>query len=164
MFREMRRKRQLLPVEESRAILTRRTAGVLAVAGDDGYPYAVPISYVYAEGKIYLHSARSGHKLDGILRDSRVSFCVIDQDMIVPQEFTTYFRSVILFGRARILEDEAERWRALEQLGAKYSPGYAAGCQKEIAGQIKNTCLIEITIEHMTGKEAIELVRSRKQG
>lgn len=53
----MRRVRQQLPPEEAEEILRTATAGVLAVAGDDGYPYAVPVSYVYAGGKIYFHSA-----------------------------------------------------------------------------------------------------------
>lgn len=82
------------------------TSGTLALHGDNGYPYAVPISYVYANGKIYFHSAVTGHKVDAILRDDKVSFCVVERDEIRPAEFTTYFRSVIVFGKARILTDE----------------------------------------------------------
>lgn len=87
----MRRKRQLLPTEESVAILERMTNGTLALHGDDGYPYAVPVSYVYADGKIYFHSAMQGHKVDAILRNDKVSFCVVEQDEVKPAEFTTYF-------------------------------------------------------------------------
>lgn len=103
MFREMRRKRQLLPTEESVAILERMTNGTLALHGDDGYPYAVPVSYVYADGKIYFHSAMQGHKVDAILRNDKVSFCVVEQDEVKPAEFTTYFRSVIVFAWFAVL-------------------------------------------------------------
>ena len=122
MFREMRRKKQLLSSEEAAAILNRGTSGVLALLGDDGYPYAVPISYVYMDGKLYFHSAKSGHKLDAILQEEKASFCVIDQDRIVPEEYTTYFRSAIAFGRIRVLEEEGEKRNAIEALALKYAP------------------------------------------
>ena len=105
MFRPMRRFKQALSPEECRAVLERGTSGVLALSGDGGWPYAVPLSYVYADGKIYFHSAKSGHKVDAIRSCPRASFCVIDQDHIVPEEYTTYFRSVIAFGTVRILEE-----------------------------------------------------------
>ena len=103
MFREMRRKKQALSNEENLAILMRGTSGVMAVSGDDDYPYAVPLSYVYHDSKIYFHCAASGHKLDAMRRNPKVSFCVIDRDEVIPQEYTTYFRSVIVFGTVRIL-------------------------------------------------------------
>ena len=109
MFREMRRKKQLLTPEERAAVLHRGTSGVLALAGDDGYPYAVPMSYVYDGAKLYFHCAKSGHKLDAIRRNCKASFCVIDQDQIVPEEYTSHFRSVIVFGTMRILEDDGEK-------------------------------------------------------
>ena len=100
MFREMRRKMQALTAEETAEILKRNTSGVLSLNGDDGYPYGVPLSYVYLDSKLYFHCAGAGHKLDSILKDDKVSFCVIDQDQVVGEEYTTYFRSVIAFGRA----------------------------------------------------------------
>lgn len=109
MFREMRRKLQLLDEKESIALLERGTAGVLALSGDEGYPYAVPISYVYNDSKIFFHSAVSGHKIDAIKNSDKASFCVIAQDHIVPKEYTTYYKSVIAFGRLRILEDASEK-------------------------------------------------------
>ena len=107
-FRPMRRNRQQLSREECERTLDRCTSGVLALAGDSGYPYAVPLSYVYADGAIIFHSAVEGHKVDAIKRDNRCSFCVIEQDEIKPAEFTTYFRSVIAFGRIHILETADE--------------------------------------------------------
>lgn len=108
MFREMRRKQQQLSPRENDEILRRCTSGVLAVAGDGGYPYAVPLSYVYQDGKLWFHGAVTGHKLDAVLQNDKVSFCVIDQDEVVPEKLTSAYRSVIVFGRARVLEDEAE--------------------------------------------------------
>ncbi|MCI2062202.1 MAG: pyridoxamine 5'-phosphate oxidase family protein [Eubacteriaceae bacterium] len=162
MFREMRRKKQLLSEEEAEEILLRGTAGVLAVMGDDGYPYGVPVSYVYEDGKIIFHSARAGHKIDAIIRDPKVSFTVIDMDCIVPEEYTTYFRSAVAFGRAAILKDDNEKREALLKLAAKYSPEYEEGREKEADQELKNVCMVEITIDHLTGKEAIELVRKKK--
>ncbi|MDE7069549.1 MAG: pyridoxamine 5'-phosphate oxidase family protein [Alistipes sp.] len=157
MFREMRRRRQLLDPEESEAILRKMTCGTLALAGDDGYPYAVPVSYVFTGGRIYFHSAKAGHKIDALARNEKVSFCVVEQDRIVPAEFTTYFRSVIVFGRARIVTDGDERRAALEMLGAKYAPGDPQGLRREIEKDGDRLHLVAIEVEHMTGKEAIEL-------
>lgn len=83
MFREMRRGRQLLSLEDIVAVMDRCTNGVLACIGDEDYPYAVPLSYVYFNDKIYFHSAKTGHKIDAITRNPKVSFTVIDEDMIV---------------------------------------------------------------------------------
>ena len=161
MFREMRRKKQILSLEENIDILNKGTSGVLAVYGDNDYPYAVPLSYVYDDTKIYIHCAKTGHKLDAIARNNKVSFCVVDQDNVVPQEYTTYFRSIIAFGRARILENEAEKRNALEKLAARYSPDHEQGRLQEIDKLINQVCLVEIAIDHLTGKEAIELVREK---
>jgi nitroimidazol reductase NimA-like FMN-containing flavoprotein (pyridoxamine 5'-phosphate oxidase superfamily) len=161
MFREMRRSKQALSLEESIAVLTGGSSGVLAVSGEEDYPYAVPLSYVYRDSKIFFHCAPSGHKLDAIARNPKVSFCVIDQDNVVPQEYTTYFRSVIAFGKARILTDEEEKRSAFEILAAKYSPDHEEGRLQEIDRLFKQTCLVELAIEHITGKEAIELVKMK---
>lgn len=157
MFREMRRKRQLLPTEESVSILEKMTSGTLALHGDDGYPYAVPVSYVYADGKIYFHTAVKGHKVDAIQTNGKVSFCVVEQDDVKPAEFTTYFRSVIAFGKARILEDGNEKLSALRLLADKYSHG-EAGMEAEIAKGFNHLLMVEITVEHLTGKDSIEFV------
>ena len=164
MFREMRRKRQALSGEACADILYRGTAGVLALSGDDGYPYAVPISYVYDGEKLYFHSARAGHKLDAIAREPRASFCVIDQDQIVPEEYTTYFRSVIVFGSIRVLEEDGEKRAAIEKLAVKYAPGDSAeGRQAAISREWAPLCMLEMSIDHISGKEAIELVRKQPQ-
>ena len=165
MFREMRRKRQELSKEECIAILGRATSGVLALAGDDGYPYAVPLSYVYADGKIYFHCAKEGHKLDAVRNCGKASFCVIDQDRIIPERYTTYFRSVIVFGRIKILEDEDQKREAIRKLAFRYAPKDSVESrEREIEREWGALCMLELTAEHMSGKEAIELVRQRKGG
>ena len=160
MFREMRRKKQELTEERTIEVLKRCTAGTLAVIGDGGYPYSVPLSYVYDGGKIYFHCASEGHKLDAINKDSRVSFSVIDNDQIVQEKYTTYFRSVIVFGKAHVIEDQDAKRTALEKLALKYSPDYREGIADEIDGSFKAVRMVQIDIEHMTGKEAIELVNA----
>lgn len=84
MFRDMRRSRQAMSRAECDAVLFRGTSGVLALAGDEGYPYALPISYVYDGARVYFHCAKSGHKLAALRRCPKVSFCVVDQDQVVP--------------------------------------------------------------------------------
>ncbi|MGN1022976.1 MAG: pyridoxamine 5'-phosphate oxidase family protein [Lachnospiraceae bacterium] len=164
MFREMRRKRQALPQETVDAVLKRGTSGVLALSGDDGYPYAVPISYVYDGKVIYFHCAKAGHKLDSIRRDEKASFCVIDKDEIVPEKYTTYFRSVIAFGRMHEVTDDAEKRSAIEALCIKYAPDDTPeGRNEAIEREWTPLCVLRLDIDHMTGKEAIELVRSKQE-
>ncbi len=163
VFREMRRKKQALSQQEVLDILHKGTSGVLALLGDNDYPYAVPISYVYDDGKIYFHSAKSGHKIDAIQRTAKASFCVIDQDLVMPEEYTTYFRSVIAFGQLRVVEDDREKREAIEKLALKYAPeDTAANRGHAISREWKPLCMLEMTIDHVTGKEAIELVRKKE--
>ena len=131
-FRPMRRHRQQLPDNDCIGILEHATAGTLALLGDDGYPYAVPISFVYHEGCIYFHSAVEGHKVDAIRRNEKASFCVIDQDEVHGELYTTFFRSVIAFGRIRIIEDEEEKLAAGRLLGNRYNPDQDEALQKEM--------------------------------
>ena len=160
MFREMRKEKQMLPEEEMIRILERNTSGVLAVSGDDDYPYTVPLSYIYMNGKLYFHGAKEGHKIDAIRRNEKVSFCVVDQDKIVGEEYTTYFRSVVVFGRARLLEGEEKR-KPLVELCEKYYPGHLDVTESKVAGALDRVGLVELAIEHMTGKEALELAKKR---
>ena len=158
-FRKMRRNRQELTQEECVRILQKNTAGTLAVLGDGGYPYAVPLSYVYEDGKLWFHCAVSGHKLDAIRSCEKVSFCVIDQDQVEPFKYTTYFRSVIAFGRARILKEQDQIRSALERLACKYAPKDSPSHrEKEIENGLGRLCMVEIAIEHMSGKQARELM------
>lgn len=158
MFREMRLKREKMTEEDCIAILEKGTSGVLAVLEPDGYPYAVPLSYAYCDGKIYFHGTQTGLKMDALRHCDKVSFCVIAKDQVVPEEYTTYFKSVIAFGRARILTDTEEKKQALIHLGEKYSSAYREGYTEEIEEKLSVVGAIEITVEHMTGKMARELL------
>jgi nitroimidazol reductase NimA-like FMN-containing flavoprotein (pyridoxamine 5'-phosphate oxidase superfamily) len=158
MFRGMRRKRQLLPEAETIAMLRSCTSGVLAVHGDDGYPYAVPLSFAYEDGRLFFHSAKAGHKIDAIGRDEKASFCVIAADDPVQSTFTTHFRSAVVFGRARVVTEDGEKRHALDCLAEKYSPDHLEAAGPEIERDWKRVQVIELVIEHLTGKAAIELV------
>jgi len=152
MFREMRRKNQLLSKNDTTKILETCTCGVLGVIGDCEYPYTVPLSFVFKDDKIFFHCAKKGHKIDSIKRNNKVTFCVIEKDDVMQKTFTTHYRSVSVFGKARILTNESEIQSALESLVKKYSPDYIEEGQKEIQSDLSKVCLVEIKIEHMTGK------------
>ena len=161
MFRKMRRIRQQLAEEEAKAVLERGTSGVLALSGDDDYPYAVPMSYVYDGKRLIFHSALTGHKIDAIHRNSKASFCVVEKDSVIPDEYTTYFISVIAFGKIRIL-DRNEAREAAKVLGAKYRPGFAEELADTVERNLDKMTVFALEIEHLTGKQAKELVRAEK--
>lgn len=155
MLRTMRRFRQQLTAEEMERILHDGKYCVMAVSGDDDYPYAVPVNYVYDRTSIYIHSASKGHKIDALKRNPKCSVCIVDRDDVVPEEFTSYFRSVIVFGKAHIVKPTDEKDSALRMLCDKYSPGIDP--EAEISRFIKTVCIIRIDIDSVYGKEAIEL-------
>ena len=154
MFRKMRRFKQQLSQEECEQILKEATHGVLGLIGDDGYPYTVPLSHVYRDGRIYFHCAREGHKIDAIKNNEKVSFCVVSQDEVMPKERTTAYISVIAFGKAKIVDDEEGLRRISWMIGEKYSGDYPELCKQEIDETILAGTMycIEIEIEHLTGK------------
>ena len=156
-------KNKYYPKKKCIEILEKGTAGVLALLGDNDYPYAVPISYVYYNSKLFFHGAKSWHKIDAIKKCSKASFCVIDQDHIVPEEYTTYFRSVIAFGKIHIMEDETEMKNAIERLAVKYYPtDPETNRNTAINREWKPLCMMELDIEHLSGKEAIELAKTKQ--
>ena len=162
MFRKMGRIKQLLSMEDTKAVMDRCTNGVLACLGDEDYPYAVPLSYVYFNDKIYFHSGKEGHKIDAVINHPKVSFAVIDEDTIVSEEYTSYFRSVIAFGKARITE--GDEWQeGFTALVEKYSGELPKDAKRKKIIECTRSHVIAIDIEHITGKEAIEIVNA-KQG
>ncbi len=155
---EMRRSRQKLSEADVNTILHSATSGILSLNDADGYPYGVPMSFVFDNlHSIYFHSAKVGHKIDCIKADSRCAFSVIVQDEIVPEKFTTYFKSVLCQGRVSIVCDGDEIVRALELLCRKYSP--AIDSSAEIKSGLAKVCILRLDIESIAGKQAIELVR-----
>jgi uncharacterized protein len=158
MFRKMRRKNQQLSPDDAVKILQTCPTGILGIVGDDDYPYTVPLNYVYGDDRLFFHCAKEGHKIDGIRKNDRVAFCVIERDEVVPKAFATKYRSVVVFGRARILTDDAEKRDALERLVEKYSPDYREDGRQAIEAEWNLVCVVEIRIEHITGKAATKSV------
>ncbi len=157
-FRPMRRFRQALSDDDIEKILTKHTYGVLSVIGDSGYPYTVPLNYVYEDGHFYFHCAKSGHKLDAIRNNGRCSFCVVDSSDIYPHEMTTLYRSVIAFGRAQIIEDEAELIAVSDRFVDRFNPEMSADLkEKYFQKEMPLLAALKMRVEHITGKEAIEL-------
>ncbi|MGI6730803.1 MAG: pyridoxamine 5'-phosphate oxidase family protein [Anaerovoracaceae bacterium] len=161
MFREMRRGKQLLSMEDTVAVMNRCTNGALACIGDEGYPYSVPLNYVYFKDKVYFHSAKSGHKIDAIMKNPKVSFSVTDEDTIVSEEYTSYFRSVIIFGKVRIVEG-GEWYEAFRALVEKYSGDMPKEAKHKEIIECTQSHIIAIDVEHITGKEAIEYVNAKE--
>lgn len=160
MFREMRRGKQEISREECIEILESAPDAVIAVSGDDGYPYTVPVNYVYNDGHVYIHCAKSGHKIDAIATCPKVSLCVVAKNEVLPQDLTTSYRSVIAFGQARVLDDSEQVACATRMLGLKYNPDREF-VDAEIERATERLACIDIEIEHMTGKESLDLMKSR---
>ena len=132
-------------------ILTNEPRGVLALLGDDDYPYALPMSHVYVDGKIYFHGAMEGHKNDAVKRCDKVSYCVMDKGFRKDGDWWYTFKSVIVFGKIRILMDKDEKIDKLTYLGDKFFPTHEETVS-EINRMLDRTEVFEITIEHMSGK------------
>ncbi|MEE1335077.1 pyridoxamine 5'-phosphate oxidase family protein [Methanobrevibacter sp.] len=151
MFRKMRRQKQELSEEECVDILTNEPRGVLALIGDYDYPYALPMSHAYIDGKIYFHGAMEGHKHDAVDKNEKVSYCVMDNGVKNDDGWSYTFKSVIVFGKIRFLTDETEKIHKLTILGDKFFPTHE-DTVKEISRLLDKTEVFEITIDHMSGK------------
>lgn len=162
MIHPMRRSKQQMTDEDTWAMLERGSWGTLSVAGDDGYPYGVPVNYVCLNGALYFHCALKGHKTDAIARNPKVSFCVVDSEELVPDKYTTIYRSAVVFGRAVIVDDPAEKLASLQALGRKYYPELTEErLAREIKGDIDRLHMVRIDVVEATGKQAKELVKRR---
>lgn len=147
----MRRKNRQLSNEECIDILTNEPRGVLALLGDYDYPYTVPMSHVFADGKIYFHGAQTGHKNDAAKKYEKVSYCVVDRGVKAEDSWWYTFKSVVVFGKIRILTDRDEKIEKLTCLGDKFFPTHEE-TMDEISRLLDRTEVFEITIDHMTGK------------
>lgn len=159
-FRSLRRSHQALSDQECYEILKHGNTGVLAVVGDEGYPYTIPINYCFTKDKIYLHCAKEGHKIDAIHKCDKVSFCVIGKDELQPELFTTFYKSVVVFGKASMIENDAEKRLAITALCDKYVPHLKAEGQREIDQFWNALTMLEIDIEHISGKQTKDLAEA----
>lgn len=154
MFKQMRKKDKETSRDVIDKVLEKGEYGVLATVGEDGYPYSLPLSYVYVNGVIYFHSAKVGHKLDNIENNSKVSFSVVTDTDVIEDKFTTSFNSVVIFGEAEFVEDD-EKDIALLGIIEKYSKGYVHEGKAYIQ-KAKDACsVIKINITHIAGKSKI---------
>ncbi len=157
MFRPVRRVKNEIPQEAAKQLLREERRGVLALHGDDGYPYAVPVNYFYddAAQKIYFHGAKAGHKVDALAACDKVCFTVYGHETIKTDAWAPYLQSAVVFGRCRIMADHAEAMKQLKRMAMKYYPDEAL-VDSEIRRAEKAVQMFEITIEHLTGKEVQE--------
>lgn len=149
MFRKMRRADKEMSLEQTLELLTRGEDGILGTISDNGYPYTVVVNYVYLNNKIYFHCAKEGHKLDNIKRNEKVSFTVYDNVEVVGEKLTTLYESLVIFGRAKVIDANRE---ILLVLVNKYSNLDQEKILKMIDNEINITSLVEIEIDHITGK------------
>ena len=153
MFREMMRKKQALSEEECIDILKTQPRGVLSVLGDDGYPYGMPIDHWYneADGKIYFHGAKAGHKIDAIRACDKVSYCVMDEGFRKEGEWALNINSVVVFGRISLVTDEGRAREICACLCRKFTDDEEY-IEKELKNALPRVQCLELCIDHMTGK------------
>ncbi len=149
----MRRNKQQLTQEECRRILKSEVRGVLSMIGDQGYPYGVPINFWYDEvnNKIYFHGGREGHRIDAIKGCDKVSFCTYDKGTRSDSRLGLDYRSVIVFGRIKIVTDQELTIRVCRKLGEQFPFG-SDYIENEIKNFAQYVMVLELLPEHMTGK------------
>lgn len=153
MYRNVRRSDREISKEEAMEILLNGEYGFLATVGEENQPYVVPLSYVIMENEIYFHCALSGQKLDNIAHEERVCFSVVGKTQpVYDNNFTTYFESAVVFGKARMIEDLDVKKDVLLKLAEKYLPEYMDMADKAIEGSMSRTAVYAVTINHITGK------------
>jgi nitroimidazol reductase NimA-like FMN-containing flavoprotein (pyridoxamine 5'-phosphate oxidase superfamily) len=109
MFREMRRIKNQMSDEKAIDFLLKGQEGVLGtISSDNGYPYTVVVNYVFYNGKLYFHTAKTGHKVDNIINNNRVSFSVFGNVKVIEETFTTKYQSVTVFGKAKVIPSNRE--------------------------------------------------------
>jgi nitroimidazol reductase NimA-like FMN-containing flavoprotein (pyridoxamine 5'-phosphate oxidase superfamily) len=152
VFRDIRRRNRALSEEQAREILARAEHGVLSTLGADGWPYGVPVNHVLSGDVLYVHCALEGHKVENIAHEERVSFCAVASATVLPAELSTLYDSAIVFGRAALVTDPAEKRQALELLAIRFCGGMTPEAEHTIATSGPVTALVRIRIERITGK------------
>lgn len=152
MERKMRHSERELNVEDAKKLLVKGKTGTLAVNGDDGYPYAVPVNYIYMDDAVYIHSAKYGYKIDAVSADSKVCLSVILYNEIIESETTTKFESVIVTGNASVLTEDDEKQRIMEGMVKTLAPSNINGGMETIKKLLPAVCIIKIDISKLSGK------------
>ena len=157
MFREMRRKKNEISIDMAKQLLASSRRGVLAMNGDGGYPYAIPVNYLYDDEaqRIYFHGAKTGHKVDALRACDKVCFTVYGNETVRTESWAPFMQSVVVFGRCHLMDAGSEATRRLKQFAMKYYPSEQL-VDEEIAHAGKAVQVFEIEIEHMSGKEIQE--------
>ena len=157
MFRAIRKKRNEIDLNAAESLLQNSRRGVLAVNGDDGYPYAIPVNYFYdrANQRIYFHGARAGHKVDALRVSDKVCFTVYGNETIREESWAPFMQSTVVFGRCHLVEPGEKATVLLKQFAMKYYPNEQM-VDEEIAQAGKAVQVFEIEIEHISGKEVQE--------
>jgi len=151
MYREMRRIDKQLTMDENIELLIKTEYGFLSTISENGYPYVTPLNYVYYKDCIYFHSAIDGHKIDNINNNEKVAFCIATDVELLPEEFSTKYKSVILFGKAFEVFDD-EKVDAMVALIEKYSKPFIEQGKKDLTKGLNSTKVIKIKIDHLSGK------------
>lgn len=125
--------------------------GVISTIGEDGYPYGIPMSYIFENGNIYFHCGKNGHKIDNFNYCDRVSFNIVYDTELVPKNLDHHYKSVIAFGKVVEVNDE-EKIMALRNLVKKYAPGFEDNGEISIEKEKSFTKVFKIEIEHIQGK------------
>ena len=153
MFREMRRFKQKLDNKDCIRVLQTQPRGILSMIGDNGYPYGIPMDHWYSEtdNTVYFHCAGEGHKTDAVSACDKVSYCVMDEGYRKEGEWALNIKSVIVFGRISIVEDETKKLEILTNLTKKFTDDEEY-LQKELARSFSKVKCLALAVEHMTGK------------
>ena len=153
MFRKMRRFKQQISEQECIEVLENEPRGVLSVLGDNGYPYGIPMDHWYSgkDGRLYFHCAKEGHKLDAVAACDKACYCVMDQGFRREGEWALNIRSVIVFGRIRVVTDEEKKREICSSLCRKFTDDEEY-LGKELKNSFPRVCCLELIPEHMTGK------------
>ena len=155
MERKMYKADRQMTAQQVEEALQKGNHGTLSVNGDEGYPYAVPVNYVYDDGKIYIHSAKYGYKVECLEKDNKVCFSAIINAEVVPNMFTAAFVSVVATGKASFVEDDVKRREILEKFIYKMSPDFVEGGMKFVNGAFPKTLLICVEPEEIKGKQSM---------
>ncbi len=154
MFREMRRIKRQVSQEDCLKILKEEKRAAFSVIGEDGYPYSLPVDFYYDEDDqaVYIHTASEGHKIDALKSNNKVCFTVWNQGFKKEGHWEWNATSVVIFGRASLVDDRQLLLNRLEKLAQKYFP-----TQEEIDKEMNSpaagkVAMIKIEIDHMTGK------------